>query len=209
MRGMARAETASPGGPSGPQVRERLHAAAAEVFARKGYASATVNEIVRRAGVTKPVLYYHYGNKEGIFKAILESALKDFEGRLAAVETLRGRAALRLARLCEEVYAIFQRHTDAIRMMHAIYYGPPQAAPYFDFDRALSRLEDGVATIIRQGLDAGEFRGDPSAMTRAVLGVCNECIDLELVYPERAVGKSGFQKTLDVVLEGMKKGGRR
>ncbi len=209
MERTTRTAAASPGSTDEPRVRERLHAAAAEVFAQKGYASATVNEIVRKAGVTKPVLYYHFGNKEGIFKAILERALRDFEERLAAVATLKGRAALRLSRLCEEVYAISQRHLEAIRMMHAFYYGPPQAAPYFDFDRALSGFEDGVATIIRQGIDAGEFRGDVSAMTRAVLGVCNECIDLQLVFPERAVGEKGFQKTLDVVLSGMRKGGRR
>jgi AcrR family transcriptional regulator len=202
---------AEPGPPETTErgVRERLHAAAAEVFARKGYASATVNDIVRKAGVTKPVLYYHYGSKEGMYKAFLESALCDLEERVGAVETLRGSAALRLRRLCGEIYAIFRRHTDAVRVMHAIYYGPPQGAPYFDFDRALFRVEDSVSKIVRQGLDAGEFEGDAAAMTRAVLGVCNECIDIELAHPEKAVGEAGLLESLDVVLRGMKREGGR
>lgn len=186
------------------KVRERLHAAAAEIFARKGYASATVREIVDRAGVTKPVLYYHFGNKEGIYKAILEAALRDLERSLTAVGSIDGSATLRLRRLCEAVYALFRRHTDAVRLMHAIYYGPPQGAPFFDFDRALFLVEEGVTAIVRQGQRAGEFRGDAAAMTRAVLGVCNECVDLELVHPEKPVGKAGFLRTLDVVFRGMK-----
>jgi TetR/AcrR family transcriptional regulator len=201
---MAKA-AAGPREPVEPRVRERLYAAAAEMFARKGYASATVREIVQSAGVTKPVLYYYYGSKEGIYKAILGATLRDFEERLEAVEKLKGSASLRLSRLCEEVYSIFRRHTDVVRMMHAIYYGPPQGAPFFDFDSALHRLEDAVSAIIRQGLRTGEFAGNAGAMMRAVLGVCNECVDLELTHPEKAVGRAGFLKVLDVVLRGMKR----
>jgi AcrR family transcriptional regulator len=204
MAKTARNGAIRPGPPAGRKVVERLHAAAAEVFARKGYASATVREIVEKAGVTKPVLYYHFGSKEGIYRAILEAAHGDFERRLAAVGSLRGSASLRLTRLCEEVYSMFRKHTDAVRLMHAIVYGPPQGAPFFDFDRDLRLVEEGVARIIGQGRRAGEFRGDAGAMTRAVLGVCNECIDLELVRPGRPVGRAGFRRTLDVVLRGMR-----
>ncbi len=186
------------------KVKEKLHAAAAEVFARKGYASATVREIVERAGVTKPVLYYHFGNKEGVYKAILDAALGDFEEQLAAVQRLHGSATLRLRRLCGEVYGIFRKHTDAIRMMHAVYYGPPQGAPFFDFDKALFRLDDSVLKLIRQGVRTGEFSGHAPSMARAVLGVCNECIDRDLAHSKMAVGPAGFDRTLDVVLRGMK-----
>ena len=186
------------------KVKEKLYSAAAEVFARKGYASATVRKIVEKAGVTKPVLYYHFGNKEGIYKAILDTALRDFDDRLLAVERLKGRASLRLRRLCHEVFGIFERHSDAVRVMHAIYYGPPQGAPFFDFDRALFRLHDGVLRLVRQGKREGEFRGSADAMALAVLGALNECIDLELTHPKLAVGAPGFGKVLDVVFRGMK-----
>ncbi|MEA2040283.1 MAG: TetR/AcrR family transcriptional regulator, partial [Thermodesulfobacteriota bacterium] len=47
-------------------VRARLLVAGTTIFAEKGYASTTVREIVARAGVSKPVLYYYFKNKEGI-----------------------------------------------------------------------------------------------------------------------------------------------
>ena len=55
-------------------AREVLLAAATALFAQKGYAGTSVREIVERAGVTKPVLYYYFENKEGLFRAILEWA---------------------------------------------------------------------------------------------------------------------------------------
>lgn len=191
--------------PLEPAVRDKLYAAAARLFARKGYAAATVREIVEEAGVTKPVLYYYFGNKEGIYRSVLETALRDFEQRMDAVEKLNGSASFRLRRMCDEVFAVLDRHADLVRLMHAIVYGPPHAAPSFDFDRPLTRLHDGVREIIRQGLRSGEFRGSAEAMTLAALGALNECVDLALVRPEMAVDRAGFGKVLNVVLHGMKR----
>lgn len=45
---------------------------ALSLFSEKGYDAVSVNEIVEKAGVTKPVLYYFFNSKEGVFKAILD-----------------------------------------------------------------------------------------------------------------------------------------
>jgi AcrR family transcriptional regulator len=54
------------------RTRANILAAAQRVFADKGYSGANVNEIVALAGSTKPMIYYHFGSKEGLFAAVLE-----------------------------------------------------------------------------------------------------------------------------------------
>jgi AcrR family transcriptional regulator len=49
--------------------RERLLAAALELFPRSGFAGTTVDDLVRAAGVTPPVLYHHFGTKAGLYVA--------------------------------------------------------------------------------------------------------------------------------------------
>lgn len=44
---------------------------AAELFAKRGYDAVSVREIVDATGVSKPVLYYHWKNKEGVARAII------------------------------------------------------------------------------------------------------------------------------------------
>jgi TetR/AcrR family transcriptional regulator len=56
-------------------ARHRLVDAATALFAEKGYACAYVKEIVARAGVTKPVLYYYFRSKGAFFCAIVDSAV--------------------------------------------------------------------------------------------------------------------------------------
>jgi AcrR family transcriptional regulator len=54
-------------------VRERqLVELAEELFAERGFAKASMDELARRAGVTKPVIYELFGSKEGLFRACIE-----------------------------------------------------------------------------------------------------------------------------------------
>ena len=50
--------------------------AARELFTSRGFASTSVREICESAGVTPPVLYYHFGSKEGLFEAVVEETVQ-------------------------------------------------------------------------------------------------------------------------------------
>lgn len=64
--------TAMPRAPD-PRLRERLLAAAVRVFARAGYAAATLDAIAAEAAVTKGGIYFHFRGKEELFFAALDS----------------------------------------------------------------------------------------------------------------------------------------
>ena len=56
---------------SGPERREQLIGVARSVFAERGYTAASVEEISERAEVSKPVVYEHFGGKDGLYQAII------------------------------------------------------------------------------------------------------------------------------------------
>jgi AcrR family transcriptional regulator len=55
------------------QTRETLLLAAAEVFDEYGYAGASINRILKRAGLTAGALYFHFESKEGLARAVMNS----------------------------------------------------------------------------------------------------------------------------------------
>ncbi len=55
-------------------TREAILSAATDEFAQHGLAGARVDRIAERAGVNKRMLYYYFGQKEGLFLAVLEGA---------------------------------------------------------------------------------------------------------------------------------------
>lgn len=61
---------------SAEQRREQLVGVARSVFAERGYEAATVEEIAERAGVSKPVLYQHFGGKEGVYAVVVDREVR-------------------------------------------------------------------------------------------------------------------------------------
>lgn len=57
---------------TGKERRQQLLDVAKALFAEKGYEAASVEEIAHRAGVSKPVVYEHFGGKEGIYAVVVD-----------------------------------------------------------------------------------------------------------------------------------------
>ncbi len=185
-------------------VRDKLLASATGLFNRRGYAATTVREIVEATGVTKPVLYYYFGSKEGIYLEIMGHLLKDFEERLEACRARGGSGRERILALCDEMFSLFLDHTDYVRLLYSIYYGPPQGAPFFDFDAFYAKLHDATRQTVEQGIQGREFRrGDPEDMTLAILGALHVAVENHLTHPEMAVGNQGLARILGVIFSGI------
>lgn len=87
--------------PADADTRERLLAAAAGIFAQRGFSGSTVKEIAEAAGCNISLISYHFQGKEGIFRALLESfgreRLRDAENILSPPDSREDlRAKLRL-----------------------------------------------------------------------------------------------------------------
>ncbi len=67
------------------QTRERVVAAAAKVFARRGYHRATVDEIASEAGFTIGALYSNFAGKEELFLAIADRQVEQRAGEFRAI----------------------------------------------------------------------------------------------------------------------------
>ncbi|HEY8305505.1 MAG TPA: TetR/AcrR family transcriptional regulator [Lapillicoccus sp.] len=61
---------------TGPQRREQLLEVGRKLFADKGFEGTSVEEIAAKAGVSKPVVYEHFGGKEGLYAVVVDRELR-------------------------------------------------------------------------------------------------------------------------------------
>jgi AcrR family transcriptional regulator len=186
------------------RARRRLLEAAIQIFDRKGYAASSVREIAEAAGVTKPVVYYHFGSKEGLLVAILDEAVRDFNRTIDAAVARAGSARERLVRLCEDVYGLFERNVSVARVAHMVFLGPRDVAPLYDLMVLERRLRDGVVRIVKDGQAADELRGvDAEDVALAAMGILEGCQDRQM-FPELSqVGHDGLRRILNLLFDGL------
>jgi len=185
-------------------VRERLLSCATELFTRKGYAATTVREIVAEAGVTKPVLYYYFGNKEGIYLELIRGAFVRFDALLDASRGEKGSATERLLRLSDQVFSLFMENIEVARLTYFIYYGPPQGAPFFDFDTYHLKFQDAIRQLVNEGKRQGEFhKGNAEDMMWAILGAVNVAMEVQLCHPEMGMEGKRLAQILKLILRGI------
>lgn len=67
---------------SAVERREQLIRVGRQVFARLGYEATTVEEIARKAKVSKPIVYEHFGGKEGLYAVIVDREMANATDRM-------------------------------------------------------------------------------------------------------------------------------
>ena len=190
--------------PSDETVRERLLTCATKLFTRKGYTGTTVREIVAAAKVTKPVLYYYFRNKEGIYLDLIRGTVGKFDALLDASRNQRGSATERLLHLSDQVFSLFMEYIEVARLMYSIYYGPPQGAPFFDFDTYHIKFHDALRRLVKEGIRKGEFhKGNADNMMWAILGPINVAIEVRLCHPEMEIERKGLAGILKLIFQGI------
>jgi len=185
-------------------ARERILAAAERLFAAKGYAAASVRDILRAAGVTAPVLYYHFGSKEGLFLALARDAKAKIEVLRAEALGAGGSAAARILRLCRAHSEVRRRYVNLAWVVEQILSGPPEAAPPFDF-RAVAlesmRLFEG---LVEEGIASGELRcPSPRHAALVLMGVVEMAARAQIFDPEGGGADEHLEDMLALVFAGL------
>jgi len=88
--------------------------------------------------------------------------------------------------------------------MYSIYYGPPQGAPFFDFDTYHTKLHDAIRRLVKEGIRKGEFHtGNANDMMWALLGAVNVAMEVRLCHPEIGMERKRLAQILRLILQGI------
>lgn len=187
-----------------PAVRERMLAEALRLFTDRGYAATTVREIVAAAGVTKPVLYYYFGSKEGLYLEIMAGISLSFEQKIMELQKSVGTVRERLLSFFSGIFTGAHENLSAVRLAFAIYYGPPQGAPFIDFNRFFDLTLEMVAALLAEGMNNGEIRQvDRNSLAWVLVGCHNTILEEQICRTPPRVNLDGLLRAINLILDGV------
>jgi AcrR family transcriptional regulator len=143
------------------EVRARLSAAARELFARHGFDAVSLRQVADRSGVTPAMVHYYFGDKRGLWLAVLEDYLEEALGRmLAARGEIEGPDGLETY-LAQHARLLGDQPWVAPLLFREVILG---GGPSVDFvERFPARLRDLLRGAVARAKERGEI--DPSLDT--------------------------------------------
>lgn len=186
----------------GNSTKEVIRAAAAELFAQKGYAASSTREICQRAGITKPALYYHFGNKEQLYEELVMDAFNEYQKELRRASH-RGRTPRET--LAEVVTAIFgfARHKHLYwRIGFRQVFAPEKESPSINYVEMSQTQEKILTDVVREGIRRREIRGKAEFIAEAISGISISCIEGYLLTGKPALDRSMARSIVDLLIEG-------
>lgn len=140
--------------------RARILASATELFAAHGFAKTTVDEIARRAGVSKGLVYDHYDSKEELLRAVWSEQVEGWMRETGSRVKYRDGA---VAEAIGEVLAVSVRHArDNPLLGRILAQDPGSLIPHEREDvAAFGRFyRDLLEPALEDGIGSGELRAD-------------------------------------------------
>jgi len=148
-------------------------AAALDIFAEKGFAAARLDEIARRAGVSKGTLYLYFHNKEDLFRAVVRDTVAP------NVEVVRGMVEgvdLPFAEIVRMLLPRFVALTRNVRVgaVAKMVIGESRNFPELAkvwHDEVVTKVLGILGALIRRAQERGEVRsGDPRLHAMSLMG---------------------------------------
>ncbi len=188
---------------SAEETRERIAQAAIRLFAGHGFDGTSVREIAEAAGVTKPVLYYHFGSKDQLYVAAIELCYSRFRKYLKEVVPTTGPFRDRLRTVVKVHFDYFVREQAIARMLYSVAFAPQRNSPNVDF----AQLEEPhlymLAGLIQDGIHAGEVRNLPAEEAALLLlGMMNIHLEAFIITGETP-GEKESERVVSVFTDGV------
>jgi AcrR family transcriptional regulator len=189
---------ATPVTPKGHATRAFILRIAAEVFAERGYADATLSELIARSGLTKGAFYFHFASKEQLAFAVLEEKQRQWITQVSERALRESRAIDQLRALGP---ALIQLHHDdpsafsASRLSRDLGRIPELATSV----RAhMQRWIELVADIIGRAQSEGDLAPaiDPVALATILFAATDGLKDLSDILDPPNRARRGFEQRM-------------
>jgi AcrR family transcriptional regulator len=145
---------------SGRERREQLVVVGRQLFADKGFEAVTIEEVASKAGVSKPVVYEHFGSKDGLYAVIVDREMNILLGMVSDSLTADNPRAL-LEQAARALFDYIEERSDGFRVLVR---DSPVAQNTGNFASLLRDVASQVEARLAQEFDAKSFPSKAAPM---------------------------------------------
>jgi TetR/AcrR family transcriptional regulator len=181
------------------KARDTILKKALGLFARKGYAGCSIREICQAAGITKPVLYYHFRSKEHLYQELMLEIFNQTQKNLLRLSKFSGSLRDRLILYVSSELRNCRKDPENVRLLFRMMFSPEGEYPYFNFVEEFKRERKVIAGLIREH-GTEERASDPELVSTALMGMMLITILEYLFTGRKTLTRDTAERLVDLLL---------
>jgi AcrR family transcriptional regulator len=140
-----------------------------DLAALSGPSGMTISQVCEAAGVKPPAIYYHFGSKEGLLGAVVETVAEAWLEQLAASQSARGELSERLRLAVDGWQAMIRDPTRPMKLLLSVQLDADGSA---EIQGALKRVYERARQVVAAGIrSAAGNLAEPDTLADQVLGL--------------------------------------
>lgn len=186
-------------------AQARILRTAIRLFTEKGYAGTSVQGICAAAGITKPTLYYYFGSKIELYRAVVHGAQDTCHRLMQKAAAQSPDVLAQLTAILETLFHFAIESRDLSRIVFSASFAPPgETGPDPEREEKGMRNFMLVHGILQRGLDEGLFDSRYTAMelTRYIYGVLAFEVMVATLDMAEALTRTDAERIVELFLRG-------
>lgn len=185
------------------EAETKLLESALTLFSEKGYEGTSIREIIEGAGVTRPVLYYYFENKEDLFTRLVEEKFSEMVSKIEQAKYDHETCADRLKAIMRYAFQLTEENLEAVRLILQVFFSPPQQGPSLDRVALARKRFRHMEDIMQDGLDNKELSGgDAQSLGLVFQGIMDMHVMAKTNRPETRLTDELADGLVDLFLAG-------
>lgn len=186
-------------------TRQEILNAAEKCFGAKGYAGTSVQDIIAGTSFSKPVIYYHFGNKEGLFLALLEEAYNECYSVME--RAIKEGASIReqLVSINMELFDLLQRRRELSRLSFIAAFSSEEELPGSErIQQCRLQIFNLLHNLMKDGCQSGELDAsmDSQDLAYGIYGAFSFSLMGYLTLPGIELNQKYAESVVDLFLKG-------
>ena len=156
------------------QSQKRLLLAAVEIFADRGPDATTVDEICRKAGLNKRMVYHYFGNKAGLYREVLKYVYDKFLSLEVELAAMLLSPEKLLQAVVSKYFDFLHEHPEFVRLLSYENLNRGRVARELNLAGGKSKILTALRLLVEKGQTEGRFRRDIDLdeLLLSIFGLC-------------------------------------
>jgi len=188
-----------------PGTKHKIFMAAAQLFFERGYNGVSIREICEKTGVSKPTLYYYFGNKEGIYKALVDAGTSLGANKFREILDMNVPVKQKLIEIVKISFHQTSEYPEFVKFFQSLFI-ITERLPFLDNIMEVAKKRRRIlANLIQEGINNGEFgaSANPNLACEFFVGAISHFVWKQLTSEKKILSDQLAEEIVELLFKGL------